>query len=114
MILHFDLENEVSAALAVMHRKLEPVEKAVYILREVFNIDYDELQELVDRKKDNCRQLFCRAKEKLGKESIKFKVNIPRHIEMMESFKKACDLGNISDLVSDLSHDIKEKFHSVK
>ncbi len=113
-ILHFDLENEVSAALAVMHRKLEPVEKAVYILREVFNIDYDELQELVDRKKDNCRQLFCRAKEKLGKESIKFKVNIPRHIEMMESFKKACDLGNISDLVSDLSHDIKEKFHSVK
>jgi len=113
-IFHFDLENEVSAALAVIHKKLEPVEKAVYILREVFNFEYDELQVLVDRKKSNCRQLFCRAKDKLNDESHKFKIDIQSHSKMLGSFRKACHFGNITDLITDLSSDIKEKFHSVK
>ena len=113
-IFQFDIENEVSAALAVVHKKLEPVEKAVYILREVFNFEYDELQILFDRKKENCRQLFSRAKDKLSNESYKFRIDIPRHFEMLDSFKKACDFGNITDLIGDLSSDIKEKFHQVK
>ncbi len=113
-IFQFDVENEVAAAFAIVHRKLEPVEKAVYILREVFNFEYDELQVLVDRKKDNCRQLFSRAKDKLSSESAKFKIDIPSHFKMLDSFKKACDFGNITDLIGDLSNDIKDKFHSVK
>lgn len=113
-IFKFDLENELSAALVVIHKKLEPVEKAVYILREVFNFEYDELQVLFDRKKENCRQLFSRAKDKLNNESAKFKIDIPKHIQMLDSFKKACDLGNVTDLVGDLSNDIKDKFNSSK
>ena len=113
-IFQFDVENEVSAALAIMHRKLEPVEKAVYILREVFNFEYDELHLIFDRKKDNCRQLFSRAKEKLTDESTKVKVDLQSHFRILDSFKKACDFGNITDLIGDLSEDIKGKLKSSK
>ena len=61
----FDFENELSEALAVIHKKLEPVETGIYLLREVFDFDYEELQKIFGKKKDNCRQLFLRAKEKL-------------------------------------------------
>ena len=44
----------------------------------------------------------------------KFKIDIPSHFQMLDSFKKACDFGNITDLISDLSNDIKERFHAVK
>ena len=113
-IFHFDVENEVSAALAVVHKKLEPVEKAVYILREVFNFEYEEIQLLFDRKKENCRQLFFRAKEKLTKEPTRFKIDLQDHFKFLDSFKKACDFGNVADLIGDLTNDIKEKLAGPK
>ncbi|MCZ6901185.1 MAG: sigma factor, partial [Bacteroidetes bacterium] len=67
----FDLEFDISAALSVIHKKLKPLEKAIYLLREVFDLDYDNLNEIFDKSQENCRQLFYRAKEKLSLENIK-------------------------------------------
>ena len=53
-----DLETEIAAALAVVHKKLAPLERAIFLLREVFDFEYDDLQLLFDKKKDNCRQIF--------------------------------------------------------
>ncbi|MEL7004293.1 MAG: sigma-70 family RNA polymerase sigma factor [Bacteroidota bacterium] len=109
----FDLENEVSEALNVIHKKLEPVEKGVYILREVFNMEYEELQDIFDKKKENCRQLFSRAKEKLNKgtSKIKFDLNPPA---FLENFKKACDLGHASEFVHELKGEIHHKLKDKK
>lgn len=107
---NFDLENELSQALAVVHSKLDPVEKAVYLLREVFNMEYEELQEVLDKKKENCRQLFSRAKKNMEQESQRFTVNLNRHAALLESFKKACHLDSPYEFVRELSQDIAAKF----
>src|SRR5690349_17452524 len=62
---HIDLEAELSKAFQVLQQKLEPLERAVYVLKEAFDFDYKALQETLDKKQEHCRQLFCRAKKKL-------------------------------------------------
>ena len=108
----FDLENELSLALGVLHKKLEPLEKSVFVLREIFNVEYEEIQMIVNKKKDNCRKLFSRAKEKLAEEKLKIKFELPNQAEMLQSFKNASFKGNISDLISEFKHDINAKFAS--
>lgn len=101
---HLDLDFHVSSAMSVLSAKLEPLEKAVYLLKEVFDFDYDTLQETLDKKKDHCRQLFCRAKKKLNDETAK--IHIPSKSELVESFRNACDFGNAADLIQELKKEI--------
>lgn len=104
----FDMENEVSFALNVVQRKLEPLEKGIYILRELFDFDYDELQLIFDKKKDNCRQLFSRAKDKLAQKSGKIRTDFS-NTTFLEDFKKACHLGSPADIIKDVKKEINQK-----
>ncbi len=61
----FDVEEEIKEAISAVHHKLEPLEKGIFILRGIFQLEYDELQEIFEKKKDHCRQLFSRARKKL-------------------------------------------------
>ena len=103
---HLDLEADLSKAFKVILSKLEPLERAVYLLKEVFDFDYDALQETLDKKKDYCRQLACRAKKKLSEKSSKIHFDLPDVSQLMASFRKACDMGNAAELVQDLKKDI--------
>jgi len=98
---HIDLETELSKAFHVLQNKLEPLERAVYVLKEVFDFDYKSLQELLDKKQDHCRQLFCRAKKKLQQETDNFNAVLqPKKSALLESFRKACEFGQPLDLVT--------------
>ncbi len=106
-----DMESELAVAISLLHKKLEPLEKAIYILREVFDLEYEHLQEIFDKKKENCRQLFCRAKEKINSETQKLKSDfIDIQPNFVSNFQKACSLGHLSDFIADLKHDISAKF----
>src|SRR5947207_10214804 len=50
--------EQVSLALLVLLEKLTPVERAVFVLRESFDLDYGAIAEIVDRSEDNCRQIL--------------------------------------------------------
>ena len=65
---------------------------------------YDEIQKVLGKKADYCRQLLSRARKKLD-ESAKVKAVQPES-NLFESFKKACDLGNVGDFVQHLKTDI--------
>ncbi len=104
-----DFEQEVSAALNVLHKKLEPLEKGVFVLREVFNFDYEELQQIFDKKKENCRQLVSRAKAKLFDQTSKAKTPVTSKKQFLTSFQNACDLGQISDFIQELGQDLSAK-----
>lgn len=108
---NLDLETEVSHALDVLHKKLEPLEKAVFVMRECFNLEYEELQLIFEKKKDHCRQLVSRAKAKLQKDtpSLQINISLPNPSEFFESFKKACSIGDMSELLSDFSRDITDR-----
>ena len=103
----FDLENELSEALVVMHKKLEPVERGIYLLREVFDFEYEDLQHIFGKKKENCRQLFVRAKSKLQQENKKVKNPDQQPLQLLESFKKACNFGQLSEFVGHISLEVK-------
>jgi RNA polymerase sigma factor (sigma-70 family) len=103
-LAHLDLDIKLSAAMAVVHTKLEPLERAVFLLKEVFDFDYEDLQQALDKKKDHCRQLFCRAKKKLSEETAK--ITLPDTGKWVENFKKACHIGNAADVISELKIDI--------
>lgn len=101
-----DLDINLSQAFNVLHTKLGPMERAVYLLKEVFDFDYDELQVALDKKKEHCRQLFCRAKKKLDEETSKIHFSLPDTSKMMKSFREACDFGNASKLIQELKKQI--------
>jgi len=103
---HLDIEIELAKALKVLNSKLEPLERAVFLLKEVFDFDYDVLQVTFDKKKEHCRQLFCRAKKKLAEETSKINFDLPDSAVFMDLFRKACDFGNASELILELKREV--------
>lgn len=110
-LAHLDIEAELSKALSIVHHKLEPLERAVYLLKEVLDFDYDSLQALLNKKQEHCRQLLCRAKKKLSEEASKLSWEMPKGDGLVNSFRKASIFGNAADLVSELKKDISTKTH---
>jgi RNA polymerase sigma factor (sigma-70 family) len=107
-IFNFDIEVEVNHAWETLHSKLEPLEKSIFVMREVFNVEYEELQQLYDKKVDNLRKIVSRAKTKLQEEKKRFQLpNTDSYIP--DSFKRACSGGQLSDLFHELTEDIKER-----
>ncbi|HLT71795.1 MAG TPA: sigma-70 family RNA polymerase sigma factor [Cyclobacteriaceae bacterium] len=101
-----DVEVNIQAALKVIQQKLEPLERAVYLLKEVFDFDYETMQETLDRKKDHCRQLFLRAKNKLKSDTFKVHVELPDASVLTAAFRKACYLGHADELLHVLKKEI--------
>lgn len=104
---HLDFEKELSAAFKVIQSKLEPLERATYLLKEVFDFDYAAIQKVIDKKADHCRQLFSRAKKKLN-ENSPVKAESSSASQLYESFKNACTVDNATELINHLKRDIAE------
>lgn len=108
-LLSHEKEGQLAAAWRVMARKLEPAEKAIYVLRELFNLEYEDLQDIVGKSKDNCRQIFSRAKLKLNAEMPKIHLDLNLSVKLPKPFQEACNLGQLSDLIGELKSDLLEK-----
>lgn len=107
---HLDLDVDLKHAFKVLQAKLQPLERAVFLLKEVFDFDYETLQKTLDKKKDHCRQLLSRARKKLNEETSKVHFDIPNASGLMDKFRTACTVENISELISHLKDDIRKKF----
>jgi hypothetical protein len=82
------------------------MERAVYVLKEAFDFDYKAIQELLDKKQDHCRQLFCRARKKVNEEKDRLNAAIDEKTALMKSFKESCDMGHAAAFISELKNDI--------
>jgi RNA polymerase sigma-70 factor, ECF subfamily len=93
-----DRDRQLKSCLEYVNSKLKPLEKGVFILREVFNLDYEVIQEIVGKKADHCRQALSRAKNKMGEE-IRKSEEIAQHKteELFQIFKDAT-MGNFHEL----------------
>lgn len=113
-LAHLDLDVNLQAAFKLLHAKLEPLERAVYVLKEGFGFDYEELQQTLNKKKDHCRQLLSRARKKMSEETGKLHFDLPSTSEMLKSFRQACDLGHAAEYIqavkNDLQAALKKKF----
>ncbi len=104
--LSHDIEMKLSKAFHMLQHKLEPLERAVYVLKEAFDFDYQSLQVLLNKKQDHCRQLFCRARKKISLEKDRLHSAIHEKTELMKTFRNSCDIGHAADLISELKKDI--------
>jgi RNA polymerase sigma-70 factor (ECF subfamily) len=102
---HLDIDKELSHALAKVHQKLEPLEKGIFLLREVFQLEYEEIQEIFQKKKDHCRQLLHRAKKKLHADPQPGN-QLPSK-GFIHTFHKACQHGSLQELISEMKAELK-------
>ena len=103
---HLDLEAELQNAFRIMQTKLEPMGRAVIVLKEAFDFDYDTLQATFDKKKDHLRQLVSRAKKKLSEETSRIHLDLPDTSALMEKFRHACSMDNAGEIIHQLKQDI--------
>lgn len=103
---HLDLDVDMEKAMKVIHAKLEPLERAVFIMKEVFDVDYDALQKIFDKKKDHCRQLVCRARKKLNEETSRIQFNLADVQTLLGGFRKSCEKDNFLDVLQVLKSDL--------
>lgn len=102
-----DLKNDLIEAIGQLYKKLPPAERAVFVLKEVFNFDYSELPEIIGKKTDNCRQLFRRAQKNLAQEKERFALDKDKLIKIVDDFKSAT-LGEFSNLIEGFKNDINK------
>ncbi len=96
---NFDIEAQLNEAWSILHAKLEPIEKKLFVMREIFNIEYEELQHIFDKKKENCRKIVSRARLKIKEDSSKLKRALPKP-QFPDSFKMAYSLGFITEVLA--------------
>ena len=100
-----DLETELKRAVDIVQHKLEPLEKGVFILREVFHLEYEEIQEIFEKRKDHCRQLLSRAKQKL-KSVSSVESDADTDNSLWKHLSHAFDQDKMSELIHHLKKDI--------
>ena len=109
LIGQFRIESyhALSIGMLVLMEKLTPQERAIFLLKEVFSYDYFELADIFDKTTDNCRQIFKRAKDNLGKDKRRFEIDLKVHERILHNFLRAIDEGNMDDLIDLLKQDIQ-------
>jgi RNA polymerase sigma-70 factor (ECF subfamily) len=78
--------------------QLTPVERAAFLLREVFDYDYAQIAEVVGRSETNCRQLVTRAKKHLEARRPRFDPDEAARDALLERFLAAAEEGDIGAL----------------
>lgn len=104
---HAELADSLSLAFLTMLERLDPVERAAFLLREVFGHDYDEIAETIDRSVVNCRQIVHRAKDRLGPDRpARFEADPDDERRLLDSFLAAAITGDLDALEQMLVADV--------
>jgi RNA polymerase sigma-70 factor (ECF subfamily) len=103
---HAEIADSLSMAFLVVLETLSPIERAVFLLREVFEFDYDEIAEIVGKTSDNCRQLLVRAKKHVGARRPRFDTSREQRAELAQRFFAAAMGGDVAGLQELLAADV--------
>jgi len=98
--------DTISLAFLVLLERLTPAERAVFLLREVFDYEYGEIAQILDRSEVACRQLFSRAKAHIAAERPRFQANPEEHRRVLEQFTRAAASGDLDGLMALLADDV--------
>jgi RNA polymerase sigma-70 factor (ECF subfamily) len=98
-------DESVSMALLVTLESLTPVERAVFLLHDVFDYGYDEIAEIVGKTRENCRQLALRARRHVEARRTRFEPSREEREALAARFFEAVREGDLDGLVSLLAED---------
>jgi RNA polymerase sigma-70 factor, ECF subfamily len=98
--------ESISMAFLVLLESLSPLERAVFLLREVFDYEYGEITEIIGRDEVACRQLFSRAKKHISEHRPRFPASPEAHAKIVNRFMDTLIAGDIDGLTSLLTEDV--------
>ena len=101
-----ELAESLSMAFLLMLERLSPTERAVLLLHDVFDFDYEEIARIIDKSEVNCRQLLTRAKKHIGEPRARYDADPAQADRLLNRFVEATRAGDIDGLVGLLSEDI--------
>ena len=100
-----ELASSLTMAFLVMLERLSPIERAVFVLREVFELDFHEIASIVDKSEANTRQILSRSRERLRDSRRRFTASRRESEEVVRQFRNAVVTGNVDQLVAVLHND---------
>lgn len=100
-----ELADALSTAFLLLLERLSPVERAVFLLHEVFDYDYAEIAPIVQKREDHCRQIARRARQRLAAERPRFEASREAHAELVHRFVDAARTGDLDALLHLLEAD---------
>jgi RNA polymerase sigma-70 factor (ECF subfamily) len=100
------LAESVTNAFLLILETLSPVERAVFLLREVFSYEYDEVSRAVGKSEANCRKMVSRAHERLAERRPRSNIDSNRARKLVEQFLSTLEEGDTEGLLKLLSEDV--------
>jgi RNA polymerase sigma-70 factor, ECF subfamily len=100
-------KETISMAFMLMLETLTPIERAVFLLRDVFDLDYAEIADTIDKSPQNCRQIAHRARINIDRQQPRCEMPMERKLELLQQFLAACNGQDIDSLMRLLAADCK-------
>lgn len=93
-----EIDESISIALLKILELLNPVERAVYILHDIFDFKFDEIAVFINKNSDNCRKIITRARKRILENRRKSNVDVKKHRELILAFSNAAKNGSFENL----------------
>jgi RNA polymerase sigma-70 factor (TIGR02957 family) len=101
-----ELAESVSMAMLLVLETLTPTERAVFVLREVFDLDYDEIAEAVGKTPAAVRQIAHRARAHVAARRPRGGVSPAETRGALQAFQRAVETGDLQNLLDMLAPDV--------
>ena len=101
-----DARLDVSFGLWLTLATLSPLERAVFLLKEIFAYEYKELADLLDIRADHCRQLYHRGQQRVQARQPRFHPSQREQLQLLSAFQQAVAAGDLTHLVQLLRQDV--------
>lgn len=99
-------EDDVTLPLMLALERLTPLERAAFLLHDVFGLGFEEVAATIERDTAACRQLAARARAHVRDARPRFKVEKQRSLELAEAFFAASRSGDVKALSAMLADDV--------
>jgi RNA polymerase sigma-70 factor (ECF subfamily) len=100
------IDGSLSMAFLTLLERLSPTERAVFLLREVFDYEYNEIAGMLTKSEANCRQIFRRAKQHITESRPRFEVSQQQRERLLQQFVDTSLSGNVQGLLALLAKDV--------
>jgi RNA polymerase sigma-70 factor, ECF subfamily len=100
------VDESLSMAFLIMLERLTAVERAVFLLREVFEYEYAEIAPILGLSEANCRQILHRAREHVKAARPRFAASRQEQDELLQRFLEAASSGDMDGLLAVLADDV--------
>jgi RNA polymerase sigma-70 factor (ECF subfamily) len=104
---HAETSDSLSLAFLVLLESLTPVQRAVFLLHDVFDYDYGEIATMIGKSEQNCRQIGVRARKQVDERKPRFEASRRQRDELAERFFAAVERGDTDGLVALLAADVE-------